>query len=443
MKTNADLTKAANEPDQNEKVALCASSFGGTGVAAAEMMLKEFGETGNWHKNQMKVKAFLIHPYFSIKPGDNIDEHWDESEAENRHAEVRRHYRLRRNEDVQFIGSAYPERWMRGRYKPDKQENLPDLTEWTAAIELAAWLQEEDGHNTWSLRADMQQARERFYELAVIWIKRFHPALPPSPEQMKRFPAFSPMFYGDIHCSMGLYRYARHADTAPVTPGAPAAPTATGTPATSGTTVPLRLILLFQNTATASDFPLNTKDHPHIWQRVTSPGDHLQEFAIATWVKCQCSSASSFSSDLCTECSNVACHYSADYQPSLPQSTTHALGFAYRPYLAIPSIDAPDFFGENGEYCIPQELTARQRLHKLLELYHTITQAEFSASNLLFALQSVIDDHLKGNTSTTLVHNKTTFVQRLSGLSTTIYPKASLPQSGLAYIDPYEIWQLN
>jgi len=199
MEADVALGKVANRPDQNEKVALCASSFGGTGVAAAEVMLREFGENGTWHKKQMKVKAFLIQPYFSIKPGEAETEHWDEGEAENRHAEVKRHYGLRRNGDVQFIGSAYPERWMRGEYKDHDQENLPDLTEWVAAIEIAAWLQKENKRDIWSLRADMQQTRERFYELAVIWTKRFHPTLPPSPEHKKRFPTFSPMFYGDIH----------------------------------------------------------------------------------------------------------------------------------------------------------------------------------------------------------------------------------------------------
>jgi len=208
-------------------------------------------------------------------------------------------------------------------------------------------------------------------------------------------------------------------------------------------TVPLRLMLLFQN-MTEYDFPLTTKEHPHIWLRATEPGDHLQEFIIATWIKCEYTSSSLVPSpDLCTECPNTECHYSARYQPAPQSSISQVLGFAYRPYLAIPSIDAPDFYSENGEYCIPQEFIARQRLHALLTLYHAKTQAEFSASNLLFALQSVISDHLNGNTSTAPGYTITTFVQRLSGLGAAVYPKTSLPKSGLKYVDPYEIWQLN
>jgi hypothetical protein len=161
---------AMKRPDQNEKVALCASSFGGTGVAAAEAMLTEFAPGGRWYQDQLEVGAFLLQPYFRIKSG-GVDEHWDVGEAENRHLEAKRHYERLHDLRVRFVAPAHTKPWARGKYKPDKQENLPDLTEWMAAIQIAAWLQEENEEDTLKLSAEMMQACERFYELAAIWTR--------------------------------------------------------------------------------------------------------------------------------------------------------------------------------------------------------------------------------------------------------------------------------
>jgi len=183
---------AVDQPDQNEKVALCASSFGGTGVAAAEVMLKEFSAEeerhGEWYKNKMQVSTFLVQPYFTIKPRAGSNDYWDADEANRRHAEVKRHYERRGDIRMKFIEPAHKGKWMRGVYKDHEQENLPDITEWMAAIEIAAWLYDNNENETWRLRAEMMQARELFYELSVIWTKRFEPA-------QKYGPMFFSAFY--------------------------------------------------------------------------------------------------------------------------------------------------------------------------------------------------------------------------------------------------------
>ena len=182
-----DFRDAIKLSDQKEKVALCASSFGGTGVAAAEVMLIEFAPGGGWHQDQMELGAFLLQPYFRVKPGE-ANERWNAGEAENRHLEAKRHYKSRHDQRARFVAPAHTNPWVRGKYMETKQKNLPDFTEWMAAIQIAAWLQEENEEDTLKLSAKMMQACERFYELATIWTRRF-----------ERAHEHSPMFFEDFY----------------------------------------------------------------------------------------------------------------------------------------------------------------------------------------------------------------------------------------------------
>jgi len=195
--------------------------------------------------------------------------------------------------------------------------------------------------------------------------------------------------------------------------------------------IPLRLMLLLHNGA--KEFPLNKDEHPHIWLRVTKSDYLPKEFAIAAWVKCN--DVSNAAPSGCNLCGSVNCHYSPpNTTPDLQGKDTDGLvcGFAYRPYLAIPSKDAPYYY-EGGDYCVPPSLDELERLHALLIMYHKLTIDVYSASNLLLALAHVIEQQLQGRAPQNYQLKDVSFVKQC------VSPTGA---SNTHYEDPCEIHQL-
>ena len=211
----------------------------------------------------------------------------------------------------------------------------------------------------------------------------------------------------------------------------------------------LRRMILLHRDAEKERFPLNKDDHPHIWLLATKKVHQPQEFVIIAWVKCEDSSTGE---GLCYErkdgeyknCKSEICHYAT---PNLPRPVSDAngvrakesqvLGFAYRPHLAIPSIDAPFVYGQDGSYCIPPSDYERLRLYALLRDYHARSSEDYSSSNLLHALAYVVYNQLSEENKREAERLK--FKQNQQQVQKLFDP---LDVSYKNCEDPYEIWQL-
>jgi len=155
---------------KHKQVAMCASSFGGTGVAALECLLSRMEPS--------KKAIILLPPYFTTVPKDGAV--WDDEEATEKH-EAANAYFKKAKRNAKSIKVEPPKitekgaRWTRGIHKDFDQCNWPEETEWRAAVRICTFFLNDTAWRDVDIVTykDFLRRKEAFAKLAKVWLDVF------------------------------------------------------------------------------------------------------------------------------------------------------------------------------------------------------------------------------------------------------------------------------
>ena len=165
---------------KNQPVALCASSFGGTGVAALECLLNRM-KPGSEAPPSSKA-IVLLQPYFTIKSAPDEKgtvHHWNDGECAKKDDAACAYFKEKYGNDLKTEPPAIAHagaRRTRGEFSYSNQVNWPEETEWRVAMRLCRFFA---GDSAWrNLEPEKDKgALKAFARLAQVWNEVFEDSI--------------------------------------------------------------------------------------------------------------------------------------------------------------------------------------------------------------------------------------------------------------------------